>query len=87
MLKALGDPTRWRIVHELLKETCTVGVLTERLDATQYNVSKHIRILREAGIVSTRKDGRHLYCEVARGFRKKLKKKELDLGCCTFRFE
>jgi len=48
MLKALGDPTRWRIVRELLKGTCTLGVLTNRLDATQYNVSKHVRILREA---------------------------------------
>jgi DNA-binding transcriptional ArsR family regulator len=89
MLKALGDETRWRIVRELMKETLTVTQLTERLGVTQYNISKHVRILREAGIVHTRKDGKHLKCSIEEAFRLKIakNKNQLDLGCCTFHFD
>ena len=86
MLKALGDETRWRIVRELLNGPRTVGELTRRLDVSQYNVSKHVRILREAEIIETEKQGKHVQCSVAATFRRKLKRNELDLGCCTFRF-
>lgn len=89
MLKALADETRWRLVRELPKAQQTVGELTQRLDVTQYNVSKHLRILREAGIVEMQKHGNHVSCSVAENFRKQsaLGKNGLDLGCCTFRFD
>lgn len=89
MLKALADETRWRIVRELLAAPRTVGEITERLDVTQYNVSKHVRILREAGILETERDGKHVECRVAEDFRKRLAKggNLLDLGCCSFRFD
>jgi DNA-binding transcriptional ArsR family regulator len=89
MLKALGDETRWRIVRELISHTMTVTDLTEELNVTQYNISKHLRILRQAGIVETEKHGKHLKCRVAKSFRQQLSrnKNELDLGCCTFRFD
>ncbi|MBC8001528.1 MAG: winged helix-turn-helix transcriptional regulator [Opitutaceae bacterium] len=89
MLKALADETRWRLVRELLKAPRTVGELTERLNVTQYNVSKHLRILREAGIVETLKNGKHVNCSVAEEFRKQIARRKdgLDLGCCTFRFD
>jgi hypothetical protein len=48
MLKALADETRWAIVRELLAETLTVSQVTERVKVSQYNASKHLRILREA---------------------------------------
>ena len=89
MLKALADETRWRIVRELLSGPLIVGDLVERLDVSQYNVSKHIRILREAGILETKRDGKHVECRVAEDFRKRLTRggNVLDLGCCTFRFD
>ena len=89
MLKALGDETRWRIVRELLKRTLTVSELTQRLTVTQYNVSKHLRILREAGIVTTEKHGKNLNCTVDPELKRKIArdKNQLDLGCCTFRFD
>ncbi len=88
MLKALADETRWRIVRELLVRTMTAGELTAALGATAYNVSKHLRILREAGIVETAKEGKTLHCQVVDAFRQRLTKNrsQLDLGCCTFRF-
>jgi DNA-binding transcriptional ArsR family regulator len=89
MLKALADETRWRIVRELLASPRTVGNLVERLDVSQYNVSKHVRILRDAGILETERDGKHVECRVARGFRNQLTRNQavLDLRCCTFRFD
>src|SRR5690349_24806476 len=89
MLKALADETRWGIVHQLLASPATVNELTERLDATQYNVSKHLRILREAGIVQQTRVGTHVHCEIVPEFRQRLSKNrnQLDLGCCTFRFD
>ena len=89
MLKALADPTRWRIVRELLAAPRTVGEVVDRLDVSQYNISKHVRILREAGIVATEREGKHVRCSVAEDFRRRLTRnqKVLDLGCCTFRFD
>ena len=89
LLKALADDTRWRIVRELLASSRTVGEVVQRLEVSQYNVSKHLRILREAGIVETSREGKRVHCSVAEDFRKRLTRNEtvLDLGCCTFRFD
>src|SRR6188508_1757421 len=89
MLKALADETRWRIVHELLVTPATVNGLTDRVGASQYNVSRHLTILENAGIVEKRRDGKHVVCRITPGFRQRLTrhKNVLDLGCCTFRFD
>lgn len=89
ILKALADDTRWRIVRELLRRTLTVSELTERLGVSQYNVSKHLRVLREAGVVTTEKEGKNLNCRVDPGLKQKIarNKNQLELGCCTFRFD
>jgi DNA-binding transcriptional ArsR family regulator len=89
LLKALADETRWQLVRELLSQPRTVGELVERLGVSQYNVSKHLRTLREAGLVEARREGKHVHCHVADDFRRQLKRNAtvLDLGCCTFRFE
>ena len=67
----------------------TVTELTQELGVTQYNVSKHLRILRESGIVQTEKNGKLLKCSVEKSFRQQLarNRNQLDLGCCTFRFD
>ena len=89
LLKALGDETRWRIVRELLQRTLTVNALAERLEVNQYNVSKHLRILREAGIVVTERAGKNLNCAVDAEIKRRIarNRNQLDLGCCTFRFD
>jgi DNA-binding transcriptional ArsR family regulator len=88
-LKALADKTRWEIIHHLLGGPLTVGEIAGRLKATQYNVSKHVRVLREAGIVATVKRGKHLHCSILPNFRRRMAKNrnQLDLGCCVFRFD
>jgi DNA-binding transcriptional ArsR family regulator len=89
MLKALADETRWRIVHELLAAPATVNELTEKLGASQYNVSRHLSVLEDAGIVEKNRDGKHVRCQIAPDFRQQLSRNKnvLDLGCCSFRFD
>lgn len=89
LLKALADETRWCIVRELLAESCTVNDLVARIAVSQYNVSKHLRILREAGIVQAERHGRNVECRIVPAFRLRLSqnRNQLDLGCCVFKFD
>ena len=61
--------------------------LSEKLGVSQYNVSKHLRIMREAGRLETEKDGKQRLYTVSEKFRAQLAENRnvLDLGCCTFR--
>lgn len=59
---ALADPTRLRIVETMKAGECAVGDIVERMDIHQSGVSRHLRILQEAGVVQMRPDGqRRLY--------------------------
>jgi DNA-binding transcriptional ArsR family regulator len=61
-LTALGDPTRRAIFEQLRSGPHSVGELAESLPVSRPAVSQHLRVLREAGLVSDRKDGtRRLY--------------------------
>ncbi len=88
ILKALADRTRMRLVKVLLAKERSVNDLSEALDLSQYNVSKHLRVLKHAGIVDVKAIAqRREYC-IAKPFRKRLQKKGpvLDFGCCSFDF-
>jgi DNA-binding transcriptional ArsR family regulator len=88
-LKALGELNRLRIVHLLLKESLGVNAISNRLGMSQYNVSKHLRILKDAGLVQMEQKGRQRLHSVVPGLKSHLaeKKNVLDLGWCTFRFD
>ena len=56
---------RIRLLDALRDGPMTVNELTEALDATQQNVSKHIGVLAAAGIVAREKDGTRVRCTIA----------------------
>jgi len=87
-LKALGEDTRVRIIGLLMDAQLDVSEISKRVGVSQYNVSKHLRILREAGLLQVVKTGRrHLYA-LTEGIRKRAAEGSvLDLGCCSFKFE
>ncbi|MFO1501737.1 MAG: metalloregulator ArsR/SmtB family transcription factor [Verrucomicrobiota bacterium] len=88
-LKALGELNRMRIVRLLLKSQLSVNEVGEQLKMSQYNVSKHLKILRAAGLVQVEQQGKqHLYT-VTPALKTHLKSNAnvLELGCCTFRFD
>ncbi|MEH6714225.1 ArsR/SmtB family transcription factor [Parasphingorhabdus flavimaris] len=57
IFRALADPTRLRIVLLLQKMELAVGELAQILDQSQPRISRHIRILDEAGLAERRKEG------------------------------
>ncbi|MBR4880104.1 MAG: winged helix-turn-helix transcriptional regulator [Clostridia bacterium] len=72
MLKALGDDNRMKIVEILLRHNMCVRSLANKLGITQAAVSQHIRVLREAGLVSGEKRGYFMHYEVDRAALKAL---------------
>ncbi len=88
LLKALADEHRWEMVRTLLAVSLSVSELAGRLEMPQPSVSKHLRILRDAGIVVTERAGKEVRCDIAPDFRAELnrQKNRLDLGCCSFDF-
>ena len=89
ILKALADRTRMRLVKVLLAKDRSVNDLSERLDLSQYNVSKHLRVLKHAGIVDVRAIGQRREYFIAKTFRRRMEREgpTLDFGCCTFRMD
>ena len=60
-LKAFADPTRLRILNLLHEGELCVCHLVEILDQAQPSVSRHLGLLRQAGLVSVRKEGNWRY--------------------------
>lgn len=59
LFKTLADPTRRAIFERLCRDgNLTVGALTEGAGVSQPAVSKHLKMLKEAGLVSDRQEGR-----------------------------
>ncbi len=56
--RALGDPTRLRVIHELAGGTRCVCELRDRIDVAAPLLSHHLRVLRDAGIVTASRRGR-----------------------------
>lgn len=61
LLRVLADPLRLRIVTLLAKETLCTTHLIEETGARQTNLSNHLKVLREAGVVETEPCGRFTY--------------------------
>jgi DNA-binding transcriptional ArsR family regulator len=78
--QTLADPTRRRIVETLRQGEQQVGDVVEKAGVHQSGVSRHLRILHEAGFVSVRPDGqRRLYSLRPEPFR------ELDAWLASYR--
>jgi DNA-binding transcriptional ArsR family regulator len=56
----LAEPTRRRILDDVRDHERSVGELVQRLELSQPSVSKHLRVLREAGLVEVRQDAQPL---------------------------
>ena len=63
--KALGDPNRVRALLALLQEELCVCQVVELLGLAPSTVSKHMAILKQAGLVESRKEGRWVYYRAA----------------------
>ena len=66
VLRALGDPTRLEIVRMLAGPGTEIACGSFGLEATKQNLSHHFRVLREAGVVRTRDEGRNRFTSLRR---------------------
>lgn len=63
--KALSEPMRLRLLNLLMQGERTVGQLVEGSGSGQANVSKHLALLRDTGMIGMRKEGLSTICYIA----------------------
>lgn len=63
-LKAMADPTRLKILHTLQRGEMCVTTILHEVGGSQANVSKHLSVLRRAGIVDCRREGVNAYYRI-----------------------
>lgn len=63
---ALGDPIRQAIIRQLAPGPLTAGRIAATFRVTRPAISRHLRVLREAGCVIEQRDGRHRVYRLAR---------------------
>lgn len=73
--RALADETRQQIMRLCCCQWISVGEIVEKIDVTQPTVSHHLGILKQAGLVSTRRSGKMVFY--------KLNQKVLANACCN----
>lgn len=66
LLKALAHPRRLQIIHLLRSQELCVSDIRTRLDLPQANVSQHLIILRKAGILTTKREGKQIVYKLAK---------------------
>jgi ArsR family transcriptional regulator len=59
--KAIADPTRREILHLLRKEEMTAGDVAARFDMTKPTMSHHFSVLKDAGLVTSRREGQTIW--------------------------
>jgi len=64
VLKALGEPRRWRIVELLAREELCVCHIAEEIGVAQPLVSHHLKVLRDAGLVESDKHRQWTYYQL-----------------------
>jgi len=87
LLKALGDDTRLRVVKYLMEGERHAGELQTNLNVEQSLLSHHLRLLRNAGIVESERDGKAVLYRLAPAVEMRRHGKTIDLGCCQLSFE
>lgn len=65
VLKAMADPTRLKILHTLHEGEHCVNDVLEKVGGSQANISKHLSVLRRAGLVECHREGLRVYYSVA----------------------
>lgn len=73
--KAIADETRQKIMHMLCCDWLCVNDVVERLggEVTQPTVSHHLKILKDAGLLIRKKEGKQVYCTL---------NQEVVFACC-----
>ena len=61
IFKVMGDPTRLKILYALMLGTCNVSKLVELLGMSQSSISHQLILLKEEGLIRSKKEGRKVF--------------------------
>ena len=86
-LKVLADSTRLAVLESILDGPKTVGAIQQLLGVEQSCLSHHLQLLREAGLVKTRRMGKSVLYSLSTSVTARASGAALDLGCCLLSFE
>ncbi len=63
--RIFGNPRRIRIVWALEDQELTVGEIAKKISASMQNTSQHLSLMKNKGVLQSRRDGREIYYRVA----------------------
>ena len=86
-LAGLADPTRLAVVEVLLAGPRKVKEINKRLGVAQNLLSHHLRVLRDAELVTCCRDGKAVRYALAEGVEIGSSHNAIDLGCCSLTFK
>ena len=87
ILKVLADETRLAVVRQLMARPRQVGEMNKELGVEPTLLSHHLRVLREAGIVESSRQGKAMQYRLSAHVESKRKGRVLELGCCRLDFD
>lgn len=83
LLKALSNPQRLRVMCLLIDGEKTVGEINAEVELSQSALSQHLAVLREGGLVQTRREAQNVFYSVADGPAQRLLRTLHDIYCPT----
>ncbi|MFQ5480375.1 MAG: ArsR/SmtB family transcription factor [Thermodesulfobacteriota bacterium] len=89
-LKAMSDKTRLLILKVLFKGEKCGTELARELHASQPHIAHHLNILKKAGLVDSRRDGKRVCYSLHRAVHEAMQdsdRQSINLGCCTMTFK
>lgn len=87
ILKVLADETRLSVVRQLMAGPKHVGEMNENLHVESTLLSHHLKVLRDAGVVQSERDGKAVLYRLSPDVESKRRGTTLELGCCRLVFE
>lgn len=64
VFQAIADPVRRDIIELLANKTLSVNAVAEKFDVSRPAISKHLKILKECGIIEINQQGRERFCQI-----------------------
>ena len=87
VLKVLADETRLAVIEQLLEGPMNVGQINESLGVEQTLLSHHLKVLRDAELVTSERQGKQVVYSLAKSIQGKRKGRAINLGCCLISFD
>lgn len=87
LLKVLADETRLAVLRQLMKRPKHVAEINASLGIEQTLLSHHLKVLREAGLVVTQREGKAVLYSLAPEVEGSGSGKAINLGCCMLSFK